>query len=144
MTSDDPLALDATAQAQLIRSGQLSVRELVAATLAAIDRLDPTLNAYRVVLAEQALDDAEQLDQVRPEARLPLHGVSIAIKDDTGENGVARAIRDAIKAQAGDRFKAETDDGEDVLISKRGHQPDFEIAVVSNTVKGVRVSRDRE
>lgn len=83
MTSDDPLALDATAQAQLIRSGQLSVRELVAATLAAIDRLDPTLNAYRVVMAEQALDDAEKLDQVRPEARLPLHGIPIAIKDDT-------------------------------------------------------------
>lgn len=91
MTSDDPLALDATAQAQLIRSGQLSVRELVAATLAAIDRIDPTLNAYRVVLAEQALDHAEQLDQVRPEARLPLHGVPIAIKDDTDIAGQVTA-----------------------------------------------------
>jgi amidase len=43
------------------------------------------------VLEEQALDHAEQLDQVRPEARLPLHGVPVAIKDDTDIAGQVTA-----------------------------------------------------
>ena len=38
----------------------------------------------------------------------------------------------------------ETDDGEDVLVKKRGGTPDFEIIVVRNTAEGLRISLDRE
>ena len=72
--------------------------------------------------------------------------VVIAIKKDTGENAVARAIRNALKAdeRVAKRYKVEVDDGEDVLVKKRGGEPNFDLKVVSNTVKGVRISLDRE
>jgi Asp-tRNA(Asn)/Glu-tRNA(Gln) amidotransferase A subunit family amidase len=87
----DPVALDAVAQARLVRSGQLSARELVAATLDAIDRLDPALNAYRVVLANRALEEADRLDRLHLVETLPLRGVPIAIKDDTDVAGEVTA-----------------------------------------------------
>jgi amidase len=48
-----------------------------------IDRLDPVLNAFRVVLREQALAQADQADgRRRAGDRRPLLGVPLAIKDD--------------------------------------------------------------
>lgn len=72
--------------------------------------------------------------------------VSIPITKDTGENAVARAIRNALKAdeRVAKRYKVEVDDGEDVLVKKRGGEPNFDLKVVSNTVKGIRISLDRE
>lgn len=70
--------------------------------------------------------------------------VVVAIGKGTGENAVARAIRDALQAQASARYRSEVDDGEDVLVKKRGGQPDFELVVHANTVKGVRIGRERE
>ena len=72
----------AAAQAQLIRHGDVSARELVDAMLERIDALDPRLNAYRVVLAEQAREQARRVDQVRTVGHdHPLHGVPVAVKD---------------------------------------------------------------
>jgi amidase len=83
----------AAEQARLIRSGEVSAREVVEATLARIDRLDPTLNAYRTVLAERALLDAEQADGRRRagDDSRPLLGVPVAIKDDVDVAGEATA-----------------------------------------------------
>ena len=63
----------------------------------------------------------------------------------TGENAVARAIRDALKAQLDSkRFHVEIDDGEDILIKKRGRTPDIALQVAENTVAGVRLNSDKE
>ena len=71
--------------------------------------------------------------------------VVIPVPAGTHENAAARLVRDAVKAQFGkDVYKVETDDGEDVLVKKRGGQPDFEVVVLDNTVKGVRIARERE
>jgi amidase len=51
----DVLQLPATDQAALVRSGEVSARELVEASLAAIERLDPRLNAFVMVCPERAL-----------------------------------------------------------------------------------------
>jgi amidase len=81
----------ASEQARLIRAGEVSSREVVEATLARIARLDPVLNAYRVVLAERALAEADQADGRRnagpPADERPLLGVPIAIKDDVDVAG---------------------------------------------------------
>jgi amidase len=67
----------------LIAAGELSSRALVELFLERIDRLDPLLNAFRVVLREQALAQADQADgRRRAGDRRPLLGVPIAIKDD--------------------------------------------------------------
>ncbi len=69
-------------QAELIRSGEVSSRELVELYLERIERLDPELNAFRKVMAERALVDAQQADGRRGAGdERPLLGVPIAVKD---------------------------------------------------------------
>ena len=64
-------------QAALIRSGEISARELTENTLRRIERLDSTLNAFVRVLADEALDEATRLDQRQADGHSlgPLHGV---------------------------------------------------------------------
>ncbi|HEX6117752.1 MAG TPA: amidase [Solirubrobacterales bacterium] len=76
-------------QAELIRAGEVSSRELTGALLDRIGRLDPELNAFRVVMAEEALAEADARDGAAEVGRGPLHGVPVAIKD---ENDVAGQV----------------------------------------------------
>jgi amidase len=70
-------------QADLIRAGEVSSRELVELYLDRIERLNPELNAFRVVLAERALAEADQADARRGAGDdRPLLGVPLAIKDN--------------------------------------------------------------
>jgi amidase len=84
-------------QAQLVRDRQVSPHELVALYLERIARLDPLLNAFRVVLAEQAMAEAVQVERRLAAGEvLPLAGVPIAIKDDTDVAGVSSMCGTAI------------------------------------------------
>jgi amidase len=74
-------------QAELVRDGAVSARELTELYLERIARLDPLLRAYRVVLAEEALVAADAADRRRGPDAPPLNGVPIAIKDDTDVAG---------------------------------------------------------
>jgi amidase len=75
-------------QAELIRAGDVSSRELVELYLERIERLDPQVNAYRVVMAERALADADQADaRRRGDDERPLLGVPIALKDNVDVAG---------------------------------------------------------
>jgi amidase len=69
-------------QAELIRAGEVSSRELVELHLDRISRVDPKLNAFRVVWGERALSDAAEADRRRSaDEDAALLGVPIAIKD---------------------------------------------------------------
>jgi amidase len=83
MDATDLAFAGADAHARMIQAGELSARELVELYLERIERLDPRLNAYRVVFAERALAEAAQADARRKggDAR-PLLGVPMAVKDD--------------------------------------------------------------
>src|SRR3954464_9785727 len=75
-------------QAELVRSGGVSSRELVELYLERIERLDPQLNAFRVVMAERALAEADQADaRRRSGGDRPLLGVPIALKDNVDVAG---------------------------------------------------------
>jgi amidase len=73
-------------QAELIAAGEVSSRELVDLYLERIKRLDPKLNAFRVVFEERARLEADQADARRgaggESSRRPLLGVPIAVKDE--------------------------------------------------------------
>ncbi len=71
--------------AALIRSGELSARELVEASLQRIDELDPKLGAFTHVAHESALACASQ---VRAGDSRPFAGVPIAIKDNRAVAGM--------------------------------------------------------
>jgi amidase len=75
------LRASAAEQAELVRSGAISARELVEASLEAIERLDPSVNAFAFVSPERALAEA---DRVRPHDPRPLCGVPLAVKDLLG------------------------------------------------------------
>ncbi|HET9592733.1 MAG TPA: amidase [Solirubrobacterales bacterium] len=73
----------ATRQAEMVRSGEVSATELVGLYLDRIERLNPQLNAFRVVLRERAMLEAEQAEaRVRAGDERPLLGVPIALKDN--------------------------------------------------------------
>ncbi|MDX6633427.1 MAG: amidase [Solirubrobacterales bacterium] len=68
-------------QAQMVRDGEVSATELVSLYLERIERIDPQLNSFRTVYAEQALAEARLADERRGDAERPLNGVAIAVKD---------------------------------------------------------------
>src|SRR3712207_2843611 len=75
--ADDPLWQPAVEQARMIRDGELSSRELVQASLDAIERVDGELGAFVHVAAESALAAA---DGIEAGDSRPLAGVPIAVK----------------------------------------------------------------
>lgn len=73
----------AARQAEMVRAGEVSPTELVQLYLDRIERLDPQLNSFRVVLAERALLEAEQAEaRLKGDDERPLLGVPIALKDE--------------------------------------------------------------
>jgi amidase len=78
-------------QAELVRTGAVPPRELVETALERIAELDPKLNAFRTVFAEQALREADgAAARIGAGEHLPLLGVPIAVKDDTPFGGEPR------------------------------------------------------
>src|SRR5688500_13777446 len=75
-------------QAELVRSGEVSSREIVENYLERIERIDPRLNAFRTVMANSALAEADAADSRRASGEdLPLLGVPIAVKDIVDVSG---------------------------------------------------------
>ncbi|HEX8206664.1 MAG TPA: amidase [Solirubrobacteraceae bacterium] len=91
MDATDLAFAGAARQTDLLRSGEVSPRELVETYLRRIERIDPDLNAFRKVLAERALAEADQAAaRLRAGDDRPLLGVPVAIKDDVGIAGEVR------------------------------------------------------
>jgi aspartyl-tRNA(Asn)/glutamyl-tRNA(Gln) amidotransferase subunit A len=82
--------MDATALAALIRTKQLSSREVVQAHLNRISAVNPKINAIVTLMADDALKGADAADKaVARGAELgPLHGVPFSIKDTMDTAGV--------------------------------------------------------
>jgi Asp-tRNA(Asn)/Glu-tRNA(Gln) amidotransferase A subunit family amidase len=75
---------DATAMAAAVRSRTTSAEELVTAALSRIDAWDGDVNAFTVVLHEEALERARAIDRQAgqdPSALGPLAGVPVSVKD---------------------------------------------------------------
>lgn len=92
-------------QTRALRDGEASSRELVEAALERAEQTQETLNAFRVICAEEALAAAEDADRrLGAGEETPLLGVPVAIKDDVeltghttpfGCGGGRPALRDA-------------------------------------------------
>ena len=84
MTSDELCWLSATDLAALIRRRKVSPVEVVEGVLDRIERLNPQVNAYVTVTADQARRAARAAERAlghrRPEVG-PLHGVPFSVKD---------------------------------------------------------------
>lgn len=71
---DELARLDATAQAALVRSGEVQARELVTSAIREVEALNPVLNAVVTPLFDQALEAADH-------ATGPFAGVPYLLKD---------------------------------------------------------------
>lgn len=97
---DDPTALTLVAAGALVRARKISPLELTQGCLARIERLNPVLNAFITVTADQALADAKaaEAEITRARPRGPLHGIPIALKDLFDTAGVRTTAASAIFA----------------------------------------------
>lgn len=119
----DPAFLPATEQARLIRAGEVSSAELVELYLERIARLDPELNAYVTVRAEEALADARRAD-ASPSGG-PFHGVPIAIKDLTPTAGTRTTFSSRAFAELVPDF--------DTAVARRTREAGFVLLGKTNT-----------
>jgi amidase len=78
MSEGDLMFRPASELAGMVRSGEISARELVQISLERIDELNPALNAFVEVDSERALSTA---DEIAPGDERPFAGVPIAIKN---------------------------------------------------------------
>jgi amidase len=80
----------ATDLARLIRTKEVSPVEIVDHSLSRIEALNPLVNAFCTIVAEQARAEAREAERkvMRGEELGPLHGLPIAIKDLTLTAGI--------------------------------------------------------
>jgi aspartyl-tRNA(Asn)/glutamyl-tRNA(Gln) amidotransferase subunit A len=104
--ADDLLRLTIPEAAELLHRRKLSPVDLTSASLARIEKLNPLLNAFITVTAEQALSQARRLEaELRSRGpRSVLHGIPIALKDLIDTRGVRTTAGSALWA---DRIPAE-------------------------------------
>ena len=83
--------LSAFELASMIRRRELKPSELMAATIARIEALNPALNAFCALRVAQAMDEARALDEkiARREDVGPLAGLPLGVKDLEGVAGMA-------------------------------------------------------
>jgi len=106
---DELMFKSATEQAELVRSGELSSRELVEASLAAIDRMNDDLNAVVTRCDERALSEA---GAVSPGDDRPLAGVPLLVKD-------LAAVTEGVRTTMGMRAMADWVPSEDSATVRR-------------------------
>ena len=82
--------LTVVALKEKLDKGEVTSVELVQEFLDRIEALNPTLNAYLYVAKEEAMAQAQLLDEERAEGKLrgPLHGIPIGLKDNMSVAGM--------------------------------------------------------
>ncbi|MEU1515021.1 amidase family protein [Streptomyces sp. NPDC005811] len=81
--------------AAAVREKRVTPREVVAEHLARIARLDGRIGAFRVVRAEAALAEADEVAARSDLAGLPLAGVPVAVKDNLAVRGESTRVGSA-------------------------------------------------
>ncbi len=91
VVTDDVLYAGVEGQVRAVAEGRTTASELLEEVLRRIDEVDPQLNAFTLVMTEEARAEAAQRDATlsRGEPPRPLHGVPVAIKE---ENDVAGTV----------------------------------------------------
>lgn len=103
----------------------------------------PRSNKWRLEFSGAAESAGEIVIAVTDE-RGADYQVSVAIERNDGENRVSSKVQRALDRALPWGWRVERDDGEDLLVKRRLYHPRFRMALVSSTVKDVRINFDRE
>jgi aspartyl-tRNA(Asn)/glutamyl-tRNA(Gln) amidotransferase subunit A len=124
MTNDDLCFLSIAELGSLMRARTVSPLEVTEAHLARIERLNPVLNAFVTVMADQAREAARRAEAELAAGRWrgPLHGVPVGVKDIFDTAGVRTTngssfYRDHVPAEDAHSVRRLKDAGA-VLIGK--------------------------
>jgi hypothetical protein len=103
---------------------------------------DPA-NQWRIEFGGQSSTDGTVVLRLNP-----INGKSIDVETRvparSGDNHVAQAVADALKLQLGDRYRVETDEGDDVIVRTNGNAPRFELSLARSTLDGVNIDIEQE
>jgi aspartyl-tRNA(Asn)/glutamyl-tRNA(Gln) amidotransferase subunit A len=98
--NDDLTKLSIADASRRIAARELSPVDLTRAYLERIESIEPRVNAYITVTAEQALEQARALEAelARGQNRGPLHGIPIGLKDNIDTAGILTTAASAVYA----------------------------------------------
>lgn len=87
---EDLLYLSATELREAMRSRRISPVELMEQSLCQLERVEPALNCFSVVMANEAMESAKNAEKaiMAGDALGPLHGLPVSIKDLVDVSGV--------------------------------------------------------
>ncbi len=119
--------LSATEMASAIRAREFSCLELVDAHLQQIERLNPVLNAYVQLRADEAREDARQTDALLSSGMElgPLQGVPISLKSSLDVAG--------LRCEAGSKLRKNNIPAQDATLVARLKQAGAIVLGVTNT-----------
>jgi hypothetical protein len=102
-------------------------------------------SGWRITFNHTAENDGAIVFRIAPvEGGAPID-VETRIPAKTSENSVADLVRDSLKATLGSQnYRVGVDDGESVIVKKRGKTKKFEVTLVSNSLTGLEINIKRE
>jgi len=102
-------------------------------------------NKWRIKFENRAQSDGDIVFLMQAIDGEPIK-ITTHIEDNMGENAIAKAVRDAFRAQSPKGFlkKVKTDDGEKVVLKKGSGRADFELSLVSSGVENLHIKIRRE
>jgi hypothetical protein len=100
-------------------------------------------NKWRIQISSGADSEGVVVFHLAP-VNEPAVDVTVQVAKGTGENSMAQKVRDAMRQHLGKSYKVEVDDGEDVLVKRPMGKASFDLTIQQNTVKGVRITLDKE
>ena len=108
MATKDIAFLSATELGSAIKSKEISPVEAVEAYLDRIERIDPQVNSYITIMAEQTRQEALEAEKEirRGDYRGPLHGIPMGIKDQIYTKGVRTTDASKIRSDFIPKFDA--------------------------------------
>ncbi len=100
MDQNDIIYLSATELGRRIRSGEISPVDAARAYLDRIEDVEPQLNAFITVLADEAVESARQAESeiAAGTHRGPLHGVPVGVKDQIHTAGILTTSASKLRA----------------------------------------------
>lgn len=128
--ASDICFMTAVEMSALIRRKQLSAREVMAAHLAQIERVNPKVNAIVTLVADQATENARKADeaQARGSSLGPLHGLPVVHKDLFETAGIrttfgSRIFKDNVPKR--DAIIVERINGAGAICVGKSNTPEF-------------------
>ena len=100
--------------------------------------------SWRIVFNHVTDNDGSITLRIAPLEGTPID-VETKVPAKTSENSVAQLLSASLKATLGTKdFRVGVDDGESVIIKKRGKTKKFELTIVNNSMTGIEVTVKRE